>query len=184
MKRIQEKEKEAFSALKETFGYKNALAAPRIVKVVVNSGTGKFSQADKKRNDFVADRLAKITGQKPAPRGAKKSIASFKVRQGDIIGFVVTLRGKRMYGFLDKLLNVALPRTRDFRGISLDAVDEIGNCTIGVKEHTVFPETADEELKNVFGLAVTIVTTAKNKKEAEAFLKHLGVPFRKAEAKK
>ena len=179
MQSIKEKEKKAFDVLKGEFHYKNPLAAPRLVKVAVSSGTGKTSQKDKKRNDFIADRLAKITGQKPAPRGAKKAIAAFKTREGDTIGFVVTLRGKRMYGFLDKMINVALPRTRDFRGLSPKAVDEVGNMTIGMKEHSVFPETGDEELKNVFGLAVTVVTTAKNKKEAKAFFEHLGFPFKK-----
>lgn len=177
---IKEKEKNAFATLKGQFGYTNTLMAPRLVKVVVSSGTGRMSQGDKKRNDFVSDKLSKITGQKASPRGAKKSIASFKTRTGDIIGFVVTLRGKRMYGFLDKVLHVALPRTRDFRGLSSSAIDEMGNFTIGIKEHTVFPETADEELKNVFGLAITIVTTAKNKKEAQAFFEHLGFPFKKS----
>lgn len=167
--------------MKGAFGYKNPFAAPRLLKVVVGSGTGKTSRADKKRNEFIADRLMKITGQKPAPRGAKKSIASFKVREGEVIGFVVTLRGKRMYGFLDKVLNVALPRTRDFRGLSPDSIDEMGNYSIGIKEHTVFPETGDEELKNVFGLAITIVTTAKGKDEAKMFFEHLGFPFRKKE---
>ncbi len=176
---ISVKEKKAFDTLKGKFNYTNPFAAPRLVKVVVASGTGKSSQSDKKRNELVADRLAKITGQKPAPRGAKKSIASFKVREGDTIGFSVTLRGKRMYGFLDKVLNIALPRTRDFRGLSLEAIDEMGNITIGVKEHIVFPETGDEEIKNVFGLAITVVTTAKNKEEAKAFFEHLGFPFKK-----
>ncbi len=176
---IKEKEKKVFETLKNQFGYTNLFMAPRLTKVVVSSGTGKASQGDKKRNELVLDRLSKITGQKPAPRGAKKSIATFKTREGDVIGFVVTLRGKRMYGFLEKVLNIALPRTRDFRGVSPSAIDEMGNLTIGIKEHTVFPETSDEELKNVFGLAVTIVTTAKNKKEARAFFEHLGFPFKK-----
>ena len=179
MQSVKEKEKSAFGSLKSVFGYKNVFASPRLVKVVVSSGTGKTSRSDAKKNDFVADRLSKITGQKPAPRGAKKSIASFKVRTGDTVGHVVTLRGKRMYGFLDKVLRIALPRTRDFRGLPLSALDEMGNYTIGIKEHIVFPETSDEELKNVFGLAVTVVTTAHSKKEAQAFFEHLGFPFKK-----
>jgi len=176
---IKEKEQKTFEALKEQFGYTNKLAAPKIVKVVVSSGTGKASRTDKKRNDFIAGRLAKITGQKPMPRGAKKSIASFNVREGDPVGFAVNLHGERMYGFLDKVLNIALPRTRDFRGLSYDAVDDMGNYTIGIKEHIVFPETSDEELKDVFGLAITIVTTAKTIEEARAFFEHLGFPFKK-----
>ena len=149
----------------------------RILKVVVSSGVGSFK--DKTKFKVVEDRLARITGQKPAPRGAKVSIASFKSRQGDVVGYQVTLRGSRMFDFLDRLVNLALPRTKDFRGISPDAVDEMGNYTLGIKEHNIFPETSDEELKDVFGLAVTIVTTAKSKEEALAFLTHLGFPFKK-----
>lgn len=177
MEPIKEKQKKAYDALKGAFGYKNKMAAPKIVKVVVSSGTG--SSKDKARNGLVMDRLAKITGQKPAPRGAKKSIASFKVRQGDTVGFMVTLRGGRMYGFLDKLVNVAIPRMRDFRGLNRKAIDELGNFTLGIKEHTIFPETADEDLKDVFGIAITIVTTAKSREEAEAFFGVLGIPFKK-----
>jgi len=154
------------------------MQSPRLVKVVVSVGTGSFK--DKKKNDVVVDRLTKITGQKPAVRGAKKSIASFKVRQGDAVGYQVTLRGRRMQDFLDRLLNVALPRTKDFKGIALTAIDEMGNLTIGVREHTIFPETTDEDIKDVFGLAVTIVTTAKDRKMAEAFFRHLGFPFKKS----
>ena len=158
-------------------GYKNLMQTPRILKVVVSTGVGSFK--DKTKFKVVEDRLARITGQKPAPRGAKVSIASFKSRQGDIVGYQVTLRGSRMFDFLDRLVNLALPRTKDFRGISPDAVDEMGNYTLGIKEHNIFPETSDEELKDVFGLAVTIVTTAKSKEEALAFLTHLGFPFKK-----
>jgi large subunit ribosomal protein L5 len=163
--------------LMSDLGIKNVMAAPRLVKVVISSGTGKAK--DKKRNELVADRLTKITGQKTSMRGAKKSIATFKVREGDVIGVAVTLRGDRMYGFLDKLINVAIPRMRDFKGYDTKAIDNMGNLSVGIKEHTVFPETADEELKDVFGLAVTIVTTAKDKKTAEAFFKTIGFPFKK-----
>lgn len=179
MKTIKEKTKEAFKALKEQQGYKNAMQAPKNMKEVVSVGTGSFK--DKKKGELAMNRLSKITGQKPATRGAKKSIAAFKLRQGDPVGLQVTLRGQRMYDFLDKLINVALPRTKDFRGISIRSVDEMGNYTLGIKEHTIFPETADEELKDVFGLAVTIVTTAHSKPELEAFLKYLEFPFRKDE---
>ncbi|MDO8589806.1 MAG: 50S ribosomal protein L5 [bacterium] len=158
-------------------GYKNPMQAPRVLKVVVSSGVGSFK--DKNKFKVVEDRLARITGQKAAPRGAKISIATFKSRQGDIVGYQVTLRGKRMYDFLDRLVHLALPRTKDFRGISPNAVDEMGNYTLGIKEHNIFPETSDEELKDVFGLAVTIVTTAKSKEEVLAFLAHLGFPFKK-----
>jgi len=147
---VKEKEKLVFEKMKKTSGvlssefhYKNAIAAPKLKKIVLNVGTGTAIKKDKNKNELIADRLAKITGQKPAMRGAKKSIASFKIRQGDPIGIVATLRGKRMYAFLEKLINVALPRTKDFRGINRKAVDSIGNLTIGIKEHTIVPETAD-----------------------------------------
>jgi len=176
---VKEKEKKAFSEMKERFGYTSRYAAPRMEKVVVSVGTGKMSKADKKRNEFIADRIAKITGQKPVARGAKIAIASFKSRQGDIIGYSVTLRKERMYSFLDRLFNVTMPRIRDFRGFDKKSIDQMGNLTLGLKEHNVFPETADEELKDVFGLAVTIVTTAKSKDEAAVFFEVLGVPFKK-----
>jgi large subunit ribosomal protein L5 len=181
---IKEKEVEAFNKMKEVFHFKNAMAAPRLKKVVVNSGTGTPMKKDKNKNTAIADRLAKITGQKGALRGAKQSISSFKIRQGDPVGVVVTLRGKRMYAFIEKLINVALPRTKDFRGINRTAVDNIGNLTIGIKEHTIFPETADEDIRDVFGMSITLVSSAKNKKEGTAFFEILGVPFKKGEEKK
>ncbi len=179
METVKQKEKKAFSTMKSEFGYKNTMAAPHLVKVVVACGTGTAVKRDKNRNEFISGRLAKITGQKPALRGAKKSIASFKVREGDPIGVMVTLRGARMHSFLDKLINVAIPRTKDFRGIEQKIVDNIGNLTMSLKEHTIFPETGDEELKDVFGMAVTIVTTAATKKEAIEFFKLIGIPFKK-----
>lgn len=179
MEAIKQKEKKAYEALKDKFGYKSVMASPKIVKVVVSSATGSGMKKDKEKNDFVIDRLTKITGQKPSLKSAKKSIASFKIRQGDPVGVMVTLRGSRMYGFLDKLINVAIPRTKDFRGIDKKVVDNIGNITIPIKEHTIFTETGDEELRNVFGLAITIVTTAKTKEEATAFFELLGIPFKK-----
>ena len=177
---VKEKEIESIEKMKGAFHYKNTMAAPKMVKVILNVGTGTAIKKDKNKNDAIGDRLAKITGQKGALRGAKQSIASFKIRQGDPIGVVVTLRGKRMYAFLEKLINVALPRTKDFRGINPKAVDDIGNLTLGIKEHTIFPETADEDIKDVFGLAITLVSTAKDKKEGKAFFDLLGVPFKKA----
>jgi large subunit ribosomal protein L5 len=172
----KERQQTAFQALSEEMGYKNPMAVPHVEKVIVSTGVGK--KRDKKVLELIQDRLARITGQKAAPRSARISIASFKVREGDVVGFQTTIRGPRMYDFLDKLIHVAIPRTRDFRGIPATAVDEMGNITIGIKEHTIFPETSDEEVKDVFGLAVTIVTSAKNKKEATAFFKHLGLPIR------
>jgi large subunit ribosomal protein L5 len=184
MKHLTVKEKEigSFEKMKNLgseFHYKNAMATPKIKKVVVNTGTGTAMKKDKNKNDAISDRLAKITGQKVALRGAKKSVASFKVRQGDPIGAVVTLRGNRMYAFLEKLINIALPRTKDFRGISRSAVDNVGNLTIGIKEHTIFPETADEDIRDVFGMSITLVSSAKNKKEGTAFFELLGIPFKK-----
>lgn len=175
MTAISHKQKSTFDTLRGDFGYTNVMQTPKIVKVVVSTGTGKI--ADKNKVKLIEDRLAKITGQKAAPRAAKKSIATFKLREGDIIGYQVTLRGQRMHDFLNKLIHVTLPRMRDFRGIAANAIDEIGNITIGLREHTIFPETSDEELKDVFGLAITVVTTAKDKKEAAAFFKHLGFPI-------
>ena len=166
----------AFDALKGQFGYTSIMQTPRIQKVVVGVGVGSIK--DKKRVEFIEGRLTRITGQAPALRSAKKSIASFKVREGDASGLQVTLRGERMQSFLDKLVHIVLPRVKDFRGIKPSAIDEMGNITIGIKEHTVFPETADEDQKDVFGLGVTITTTAKNKGEAEAFLRYYGIPLR------
>ena len=177
METIKEKTKKGFKALKDENGYKNPMQSPRLLKVVLSTGVGSFK--DKAKLKVVEDRLARITGQKAAPRGAKVSVANFKSRQGDIIGYQVTLRGARMYDFLDKLIHISLPRTKDFRGIPRTSADEMGNYTLGIKEHTIFPETADEELKDVFGFAVTLVTTAKSKEELLSFLSYLGFPFKK-----
>jgi large subunit ribosomal protein L5 len=168
----------AYAPMKKEFGYTNIMQAPKIEKVLVSIGTGKLSRGDKKRTEFIVNRLATITGQKASPRKAKKSIATFKLREGEVIGQLVTLRGSRMYSFLDKYLNIAIPRTKDFRGFSVKSIDAMGNITLGIKEHTVFPECADENLADVFGMAVTIVTTCKTKAEAESFLVNLGFPFR------
>ncbi|KKW21129.1 MAG: 50S ribosomal protein L5 [Parcubacteria group bacterium GW2011_GWF2_50_9] len=181
MKSIKDKQKEAYNVLKGTMGYTNVMQVPRLQKVVVSAGIGSFK--DKKKIEVVEDRLAKITGQRVVRRGAKKSIASYKTRQGDTVGVAVTLRGSRMYSFLDKFLNVALPRTKDFRGLSAGAIDEIGNITIGIREHTIFPESSDEDLRDVFGMSVTVVTTAKTAAEAKAYLKYLGFPFKKEDAR-
>lgn len=176
-KTMKEFEKATFADLKGAFGYKNPMQAPRLLKVVVSTGIGSIK--DKKKIELVADRLAKITGQKPALRGAKKSIASFKVRMGDPVGYQVTLRGKRMTDFLDRLVHISLPRTKDFRGINRTAADAMGNYTLGIREHTIFPETSDEDLKDVFGMAVTVVTSSKDKVQTIAFLEHLGFPFKR-----
>ncbi|MBI2096443.1 MAG: 50S ribosomal protein L5 [Candidatus Taylorbacteria bacterium] len=178
MYQTEKKEKAAYEALKGRFGWGNPMQSPRLLKVVVSVGVG--SAKDKKRIfEVVPDRLAKITGQRPAPRPARQSIASFKIRAGEPVGFQATLRGKRMRGFVEKLFMVALPRARDFRGIPRRSIDEVGNLTIGLKEHTVFPEASDEELRDVFGMSITFVTSAKNKEEAQAFFEEMGVPFSK-----
>ena len=169
--------KDIFGLLKDKFGYKNVMQAPKLKKIVVSVGTGSFKDPNKK--EIVADRLARITGLKPKYNKARKSIATFKLREGQVIGYQVTLRGQRMYDFLDKLIHIALPRTKDFRGLKREAVDEAFNYSIGIKEHTIFPETSDEELKNVFGMGITLVTTAKSKEETLAFLEELGLPIRK-----
>ena len=179
MESVQTQLKTAFEAMKSAFGYKNVNQAPTIEKVVVSVGTGRID--DKHKIALIQDRLARITGQKAAPRAAKQSIASFKLRAGEIIGYQTTLRGARKIHFLDKLIHLALPQTRDFRGLKTSSIDDMGNYTIGIKEHTIFPETADEDIKDVFGMSITIVTTAKTKAEAEALLRHIGFPLQKAE---
>ena len=179
METVQTRIKSAYKEMKDTFGYQNLHQAPTIEKVVISVGTGRVD--DKAKIALIQDRLARITGQKPSPRPAKQSIASFKLREGEIIGYQVTLRGARKNHFLDKLIHIAIPQTRDFRGLKVSSIDEMGNYTLGIKENTIFPETADEELKDVFGMSITLVTTAKTKAECEALLRHIGLPLQKAE---
>ncbi|MDO8686705.1 MAG: 50S ribosomal protein L5 [Candidatus Berkelbacteria bacterium] len=158
-------------------GYKNKMAVPKVTKVTVNVGIGKNRGNEK----FVADvtsNLQKITGQKPAIRKAKKAISGFKVRIGDSVGLVVTLRGVRMYDFLDKLANITLPRLRDFRGLDQKSFDKNNNFTLGIKEHLVFPEVT-HSVDNIHGLEISIATTAKNQKDAIKLIKEIGFPFRK-----
>ena len=176
-KLIQEQQKTVYNDLKGDFGWANVMQVPKVSKVVISVGVG--STKDKNKIKLIADRLGRVTGQKPADRIAKKAIATYKTRVGDKIGYQVTLRGKRAEDFLNRMIHIALPRTKDFKGIPANSVDEMGNYTLGIKEHSVFPETADEELKDVFGMAVTVVTTAKDKKEAKAYLSYLGFPFKK-----
>jgi len=177
MKMLKEKQNEIFDLMKDNFGYSSIMQTPKIEKIVVSIGTG--SIIDKKKKALIEDRVTKITGQKPAVKKAKQSIANFKLREGSDVGYQVTLRGKRMEDFFNKLVNVALPRTKDFRGLDEKGVDEMGNYTLGIKDHTIFTETSDEELKNVFGMSVTIVTSATNKEEAIVYLAGLGWPFKK-----
>lgn len=180
MELVQDKQKKTFDAMKADFGWSNRMQTPKVEKVVVSVGVGKMLKSGQKdKTELVAKRLQAITGQKAATRGAKKSIATYKTREGDLVGYQVTLRGARMNDFLNRLLNISLPRTKDFKGISAASIDEMGNYTLGIKEHTIFPETADEDIKDVFGMAITVVTTAKDKKTAMAYLRHLGFPFAK-----
>ena len=174
---LQEKYiKEVVPAMREKFGYKNVMAVPKIEKVVVNVGVGRLR--DEKEHEEVKKYLALITGQKPSPRPAKKAIASFKTRQGLIVGYQVTLRGRRMYDFLSRLINAALPRTRDFRGIDEKAFDPRGSLTIGIREHIVFPETIGEDYRLLFGLEVTVVTTVKKREEGVELLRLIGFPIK------
>ncbi|OHA00386.1 MAG: 50S ribosomal protein L5 [Candidatus Sungbacteria bacterium RIFCSPHIGHO2_02_FULL_47_11] len=174
---LQEKYiKEVVLAMREKFGYKNVMAVPKIEKVVVNVGVGRLR--DEKEHEEVKKYLALITGQKPSPRPAKKAIASFKTRQGLIVGYQVTLRGRRMYDFLSRLINAALPRTRDFRGIDEKAFDPRGSLTIGIREHIVFPETIGEDYRLLFGLEVTVVTTVKKREEGVELLRLIGFPIK------
>jgi len=178
---VTDKLNNVFETLKDAFGYTNPMAAPRLEKIVINVGTGKRSRNDRKWNDLVQDRLATITGQRSSIRMARQSIAGFKLREGEPVGQMVTLRGKRMKGFLEKLIHIAFPRTKDFRGIKRSSVDSMGNLTIGIKEHTIFPEVTDEEISNVFGMSITLVSTTPNQDEAMKFFEHLGIPFQKEE---
>ena len=177
MEMFDVKKNNAFKALKEKASLSNVMQTPKIQKVVVSVGTGSVN--DKNKVKLIEDRVTKITGQKPVINKAKKSIATFKLREGDPVGYQVTLRGPRMSDFLDKLIHVALPRTKDFRGVTLSGIDEMGNYTLGVKEHTIFPETADEDVRDIFGMSITIVTSAKDKKSAEELLRYIGLPFAK-----
>jgi len=178
MSRLRERyEKEAVPGLKKEFGYDNVMAIPRITKVVVNMGLGEATQ-NAKIVDTGADELGRITGQKPVVTKAKKSIASFKLRQGMPIGVMVTLRGDRMYEFLDRLVSIALPRVRDFRGVSPKAFDGRGNYTIGVREQLIFPEIDFNKVDKLRGMNISIITSARNDEQARALLKGLGMPFR------
>ena len=169
---------EVVPALIKQFGYTSAMAVPRVAKVVVNMGVGD-AIADGKAMDVAVDELTGITGQKPTVTRARKSIANFKLRQGMAIGCCVTLRGKRMYEFLDRLMNLALPRVRDFRGVSPRAFDGRGNYTLGIRDQLIFPEVNYAKVQKIKGMNVCIVTTARTDEEARALLTGLGMPFRK-----
>ncbi|CUH95161.1 50S ribosomal protein L5 [Propionispora sp. 2/2-37] len=177
MARLKEKyTNEVAKALMEKFGYKNVMEIPKIEKVVLNMGVGEAVGNPKALDAAVGD-LTTIAGQKPVVTRAKKSIAAFKIREGMAIGTKVTLRGERMYQFLDKLLNVALPRVRDFRGVSPRAFDGRGNYTLGVKEQLIFPEIEYDKIDKLRGMDIIIVTTAKTDEEARELLRLMGMPF-------
>lgn len=163
--------------LQTELGIRNVLAVPAVRKIIINAGVGKNFR-DTKDIEYVEKTMMRITGQKPIRALAKKSISSFKVRKGMVVGIVVTLRGKRMYDFLEKLIHTTLPRVRDFRGIDTKAVDASGNCTIGFKEHIAFPEIRSDEVERIHGLEVTMVTNAKNRERGLALFRALGIPFK------
>lgn len=178
MARLKDKyKKEVAAALAKEFGIDNPMAVPKISKIVVNMGLGEAS-ANAKILETATEELKAITGQKPVVTKAKKSIAAFKLRQGMNIGAMVTLRGDRMYEFLDRLISIALPRVRDFRGISSKAFDGRGNYTLGIREQLIFPEIDFNKVDKTRGMNITIVTTAKNDDQARSLLKQLGMPFR------
>lgn len=175
---LQEKyKKEIIPLMKERFGYKNDLAVPGIKKVIVNAGIGSYARDDQTQQSVAKD-LALITGQKPVPTQAKKAISAFKTRKGMIVGLKVTLRGKMMFDFIFRLINVAIPRTRDFRGLSSKSVDKSGNLTIGIREQIIFPEISSEDIKKIFSLEVTVVSTAKTREEALELFKLIGFPIK------
>jgi large subunit ribosomal protein L5 len=176
-KSIKEKyNTEVISEMKKQFSFKNALQVPKIEKVVINAGIGKFIK-DSSLVDDVRNVITVIASQKPVMVKAKKSIAGFKIREGQEVGIRVTLRGKRKWDFIEKLVNSAIPRVRDFRGIKESAVDSNGNFNFGIKEHTIFPEIMPENVKNIVGFQVNITTTAKNQEEGLALFRMLGFPL-------
>jgi large subunit ribosomal protein L5 len=178
MSRMKERyQKEVVPALQKEFGYKNVMAVPKIHKVVVNMGLGEAT-SNAKIVDTGADELARITGQKPVTRRSKKSIAAFKVRKGQPIATMVTLRGARMWEFLDRLMNIALPRVRDFKGVSAKGFDGRGNYTLGLRDQLLFPEIDYMKVDKARGMNVSVVTTAKTDEEARKLLQFIGMPFR------
>jgi large subunit ribosomal protein L5 len=179
MRLLEKYRTEVVPALQKEFGYENLMAVPKITKVVINMGLGEAIQNPKSLDNAVGD-LTKIAGQKPVITKAKKSIATFKLREGMNIGTMVTLRGARMYEFLDRFMNLALPRIRDFRGVSAKSFDGRGNYSLGVKEQLIFPEIEYDKVDKIRGMDITIVTTAGTDEEARSLLRKMGMPFREA----
>jgi len=174
---LEQYDKEIAPKLMEEFGFQNVHQVPGLTKIVVNIGLGEAA-GNPKLLDKASEELAAVTGQKPSIRRARKSVANFKLRQGQAIGCMVTLRGQRMWEFLDRLLSVSLPRVRDFKGLSPKAFDGRGNYSLGIREQIIFPEVDYDSVERISGMNVTMCTTAKNDAEGKALLGHLGVPFR------
>lgn len=177
MQRLREKfNTEVAPQIAKEFGYKNSMSVPKIEKVVINVGVGKLGR-DPKMIDAVVEDIRKITGQQPVKTTARKSIAGFKLREGQVVGVVVTLRGERMYSFLDKLISIALPRVRDFRGVKANGFDARGNYHLGLKEHIVFPEVSADALEHTFGMEISIVMTTGRADVSRTLLKSFNFPF-------
>jgi large subunit ribosomal protein L5 len=174
---IEHYRKEVVPALKKEFGFKNVMQMPKLEKIVINCGMGEATQNPKLLETAMGD-IAAITGQKPKVCRARLSVAAFKLRKGMAVGCQVTLRGRRMYEFYDRLVNVALPRIRDFRGVPTKSFDGRGNYTLGIKEHTIFPEIDYDKVAQIFGMDITIVTTAKNDEQGFKLLKYMKMPFK------
>ena len=179
MSRLQEKyRKTVIPAMRKSFAIENVMAVPKIEKIVINTGIGRIAKEDK-TTERVAKDLTMIVGQKPVLKKAKQSISGFKLREGMNVGISVTLRGKRMYDFLDRLISIALPRSRDFRGIEVKNFDKMGNLNFGIRESSIFPEINYENVKDIFGMEVTVVTTAKNREKGIELLRQMGFPIKK-----
>ena len=171
--------KTAQALLKESMAGRNVMAMPRLTKITVSIGTGK-AKDQKKHLEGAVEVLRTVTGQQPVKTIAKKAIAGFKLRQGDVVGLQVTLRGSRMWDFLNRLNAIALPRIRDFHGLSLKSIDGQGNYSFGIREHSVFPEVIEENITTIYGLGIVLTTTAKNRADGEALLRSLGLPFERS----
>jgi large subunit ribosomal protein L5 len=186
MSEIKEKyEKKVVAAMQEKFGYKNKTSVPKIMKVVVNTGFGrivsnKTKDEQRKFGEYVISNFSQITGQKPVLTSARTSISSFKLREGSVIGAKVTLRGEKMYQFLDKVVNIVLPRSRDFRGVALETIDQSGNMNLGIKEHIIFPEISPEKSPIILGLQIIITTSATTREEGLELFRLLDFPLKKS----